>query len=106
MKIQIDITNKTIKVEDQVNFEKLYELVSSLPENVFGKWQEYKIDANTKIVYEYKPLYWTSPYWYQGGSIKTYASADNSYNHVQGNTYIAQDKPSLSNNNIHNFQIS
>lgn len=52
MKLQIDFTNKTIKLEDNVNFA---ELVTKL-QQMLPDWADYKIMTNTVIQ-------WTNPYY-------------------------------------------
>jgi len=47
MKIQLDTTAKTIKVEQAVNFGELVEVLDKmLPD---GEWKTYKLEANTVI---------------------------------------------------------
>lgn len=65
MKIQIDTSTKTIKVQENTNFKKLYEMLKALPKEVFGKWDEYSIEANTQIIWGYYPWY----NWYGSGTI-------------------------------------
>lgn len=109
MKIQINTETKTIKVEEAVNFEKLYAFISSLPEHTFGKWQEYKIDCNTKIeiVYDYHPVYWNRPYWYYGSStVSGVTTASGAYDSSTASTYVNHDNKALANNSLHSFEIN
>lgn len=77
MKIQLDLDNKKIKVEEAVNLGKLFEnLESLLP---LGKWREFELQTNVTINWTnpivinpepyrnpypyYEP--WKSPFWYE-----------------------------------------
>jgi hypothetical protein len=60
MKIQLDTTNKTIKVEDNVKFSELIKVLEKiLPK---GEWKEFILETNVTITYWHEPIYiWTSP---------------------------------------------
>lgn len=66
MKIQLDTTNKTIKVEGKVNLGELLDTLDKLLPN--GLFKEFDIDCNTVIYYwdTYKVIpyypYGTTPY--------------------------------------------
>jgi hypothetical protein len=72
MKLQLDTTNKTIKVEGSVNLNELFDALRKLLPQ--GEWKEFSLEANTTIVwtnpitiqpwvYPYYPTYpwWNSP---------------------------------------------
>ena len=59
MKLEIDTTNKCIKILEQVTIgELMYFLDASMPN---GEWKEYKIEPY--INYSPIPI-WTEPYYY------------------------------------------
>ena len=79
MKLQLDTTNKTIKVEGLVNLNELFEALKKLLPQ--GEWKEFSLEANTTIVwtnpitiqpwvYPYLPAY---PWW--GSPIVTYGTS-------------------------------
>mgnify|MGYP001609138376 CR=1 FL=1 len=47
MKVQIDTTNKIIRVEEKVNLHEFYKAIQKLLSN--GEWKEFELDTNTKI---------------------------------------------------------
>lgn len=64
MKIQIDLTAKTIKLESNVNFG---EFVTKMQE-MFSDWKEYNISTNTTIQWKEYPVwiyreYNRNPWW-------------------------------------------
>lgn len=66
MKLQLDTTNKTIKIEEQVNLKELFELLENILPN--GVWKEFKLECNTTIqwtnpitIYPYRP--YIGPWW-------------------------------------------
>jgi hypothetical protein len=66
MKIQIDTTNKVLKIEESVNLKELFKIVQTLlPTN----WEEYVLDVNTIIIGWQNPIIVEKPYptypWYQ-----------------------------------------
>ena len=66
MKIQLDTTAKTVKVEGSV---KLSELIETLDKILPGIWKEFTLEANTTIINWSNPIYVTQPkyepYWYK-----------------------------------------
>lgn len=68
MKLQIDTQTKTIKVEEKVNLEALFETLQRFFPS--GEWKEFTLETNTVIntwtnpvvipyyPYDYKPLPW------------------------------------------------
>lgn len=65
MKIQLDTTNKTIKLEENVKLTKLMELVKKILPN--NEWKEFTLETNTTITYWSNPViikeYPTYPTW-------------------------------------------
>lgn len=67
MKIQIDTTNKVIKIEGSVNLEELYSTLEKL--FLKGEWKSFVLETNTTIVtwtnpvtVPYFPYYPVNPY--------------------------------------------
>jgi len=64
MKIQIDTTEKVIRVEEKVNLGTLYNYLRKFFPN--NEWKKYSIDAHTTIqwapYYTYVPIYEERPY--------------------------------------------
>lgn len=58
MKLQIDTSEKTIKVEEQVNFGELVKILNKLLPK--GEWKTYKLETNTVINWNQYPV-WTYP---------------------------------------------
>ena len=59
MKIQVDILNKTIKVEGNINFYELSKHIKQfLPD---GQWKEYELETNTVINWNTGHVYPTYP---------------------------------------------
>ena len=54
MKIQLDTTNKTIKIEENVLLSKLIDTLNGLLPN--KEWKKYTLETNTTITH------WTAPY--------------------------------------------
>jgi hypothetical protein len=95
MKLQIDTTNKTIKVEGNINLKELFDgLKRLLPE---GEWEKFTLESNTIIEWinpitipyvPYIPTVPTTPWnpWWQSpivtcqGSSGTYTLNDGVYN--------------------------
>jgi hypothetical protein len=107
MKIQLDTTAKTIKVEGSVNLNELYEALKKLLPQ--GEWKDFILEANTSItwinpitiqpyIYPYNPYpWWGSPVVYCGGT---------SQGNLMGNTLTAAGEPSyVLNQGIYNIQI-
>jgi len=60
MKLQLDTTNKTIKMENNVNLKELFDILEKmLPNNL---WQEFTLEANVTINWT------TSPYIIERGA--------------------------------------
>ena len=101
MKLQLDTTMKTIKVEGMVNLKELMETLERLLPG--GLWKEFSLESNTTIIwtnptviyprYPVWPYYpwWTPTYqlgdtWISDGSMglqsegKTYTLAEGVYN--------------------------
>ena len=84
MKIQLDLENKTIKIEEDASLEKLMSFMqATFPET----WKEYKVLTNTIINYSTYPYYvWPDfthyPYKiYCGtGTTNTFTSNSGTYN--------------------------
>ena len=55
MKLQIDTTEKVIKVEEQVNFGELVKVLNKLLPK--GEWKTYKLETNTVINGNTYPIY-------------------------------------------------
>jgi hypothetical protein len=71
MKLQLDTTNKIVKIEESVNLNDLFELLNKILPEV---WQEFKLEVNTVInwsnpiviepyIYPVYP-WWKQPYIY------------------------------------------
>ena len=85
MKIQIDTTNKTLKIEENVKLSKFMDWVKKLLPN--NEWKEFTLETNTTIIGWQNPIYIDryveplKPYypWYRGYDEwnKFYCSADN-----------------------------
>lgn len=58
MKLQIDTSEKTIRVEEQVNFGELVKVLNKLLPK--GEWKTYKLETNTVINWNQYPI-WTYP---------------------------------------------
>ena len=97
MKLQIDTTAKTVKVEEKVNLEALYEALQRFFPN--GEWKAFSLETNTTIIGWSNPIYvpyyptiTPLPYpWWTGGI--TYCDSGN----VIGTT---QNEPTPSNYSI------
>jgi len=65
MKIQLDTTKKTIKVEEAVKLSKFMETVKKILPN--NEWKDFTLETNTTIQGWSYPIYierWTQP-WYE-----------------------------------------
>lgn len=104
MKVQIDTTSKTIKVQENTNFKKLYEMLKSLPENIFGDWKQYDIETGTQIVWynNYYPYYT----WYGGttGLVQNATLTTGSSNITTSTTNLSTG--SSGNTGIYNFELT
>lgn len=93
MKLQLDIVNKTIKLDESVNLGNFAEVLYKILPN---DWKDYKLEINLIINWQ-TPIYvdrWVNPTWYPwwgsitsisagtGGSIN---SADFTVTNDQGN---------------------
>ncbi len=103
MRIQLDTTAKTIKVENTVNFG---ELVDFLEKFLPGEWKTYKLEANTIIQNWGNPIYidryrpdpycWNSPTFVGGfGTLTVVDTSDTttailSGSNVAAGTYCVQ----------------
>jgi len=58
MKLQLDTSEKVIKVEEQVNFGELVKTLNKLLPK--GEWKTYKLETNTVINWNQYPV-WTYP---------------------------------------------
>lgn len=58
MKIQIDLTAKTIKLESNVNFGEFIEKMQQM----LPDWKEYSISTNTTIQWKEYPVWIYKPY--------------------------------------------
>lgn len=54
MKIQLDTTNKVIKLDEPSSIGELFELLENLLPN--GKWKEFKLETNTIINWTSAPI--------------------------------------------------
>jgi hypothetical protein len=55
MKIQLDTTNKSIKVESDVKFSELIKVLEKiLPK---GEWKEFMLETNVTISHWHSPIY-------------------------------------------------
>lgn len=78
MRIQLDTTKKTIKVDEDVKLSKFMTVVKRLLPN--GEWMDFTLETNTTIqhwsqpiVYKFYEPTWTypwygGPYWYNSGT--------------------------------------
>ncbi len=83
MKIQLDTSSKTIKIEENVKISKLIEVLKRLLPN---EWKDFTLETHTNINYWREPIiireyphrpYWENPWYYQekiGYGNKTTAS--------------------------------
>lgn len=65
MKIQLDTTNKTIKIEENVLLSKLVDTLDSLLPN--KEWKKYTLETNTTINHWHEPYVirerYREPFW-------------------------------------------
>jgi hypothetical protein len=95
MKIQLDTTNKTIKIEESVNLNELFELLNKILPN--DTWKEFKLETNTIINWNSTPIIikkeiWPTYPWWQQPQVM--------YNNKLTNPYSVQDKLEQGNYNI------
>lgn len=92
MKIQLDTTQKTIKVEESVNLGELTETLERILPN--GEWKQFKIETNTVInnfsspivirEYPYRPYHWP---WYSGYPTITFGGTTAQGSYSNGSEY-------------------
>lgn len=108
MKIQLDTTNKTIKVEESVNLQELTDALEKLLPN--GEWKQFKLETNTIITNWGAPIvirerswpYWWNSPWYSTGN--TFISTNGSdLQHQQYYTSNNGDNPGL-NQGVYNIE--
>lgn len=71
MKLQLDLDNKIIRLDEKVNLSDLYETLKKLLPQ--GEWKEFSIETNTTIIWSnpiiypyYQPTYPIKPFpWYE-----------------------------------------
>lgn len=92
MKIQIDTTLKTIKLEESANLGELAEILNKLlPNNL---WKEYKLETNTiinnwtspTIIYRDRWPYYMSAPWFNNEILIT-CNTGTAGNYNTGNTF-------------------
>lgn len=54
MKLQLDTTNKTIKIEERINLKELFEVLSKLLPN--NEWKEFDLETSTTIIGWHDPV--------------------------------------------------
>jgi hypothetical protein len=91
MKLQLDTIAKTIKIDEQVNLEELFEMLKKLLPN--GEWKGFKLDVNTQIVWSnpiiVNPYIPINPYpWYNPITVTTggisYTTTNVSIDYIDG----------------------
>lgn len=84
MKLQLDTTNKLIKVEETVNLGEFTEAIERLLPD--GKWKEFKLETqtvinwNNPIIIEPYRIPYTPPWWQQPWI--TYDTTDRTKNYT------------------------
>jgi hypothetical protein len=83
MKLQLDTTNKTVRIEGSVNLESLYETLAKLLPR--GEWMGFSLEANTTITWgnpitiPFYPIYPYNPYPWWGSPMQyTYGTSSDS----------------------------
>lgn len=72
MKLQLDTTNKIIKVEESVNLNEFFEVIKKiLPD---GEWKEFKLETQTTINWG-SPIVINQPYKYYYPWYTSYGTA-------------------------------
>ena len=101
MKLQLDTTNKTIKVEESVKLVKFMDTVKKLLPN--NEWKDFTLETNTTINYGSYPVYvekWTQPWygrpWYYCNNSLGSNNLNVGANTLSGKTMSAQNSNSLS----------
>lgn len=109
MKIQLDTTNKTIKVEESVNLKELTEALEKLLPN--GEWKEFTLHTNTVIqnfsspiiIREQRyPYWWNSP-WYSTGNVRLASNNVSELSYQQNYTSNNGANPGL-NRGVYNIE--
>ena len=96
MKLQIDTTEKVIKVEEQVNFGELVKTLNKLLPK--GEWKTYKLETNTVInwnqypiitypTYPICPTHPSPPYWYVGDTVTALNTGNKTLTGIASGTY-------------------
>lgn len=91
MKIQLDTTNKIIRLEESINLDLFIESIKKLLPN--NEWKSFTIETNTEIQWNQYPVY-IYPTWPPHPTYPTYpwitcTSADGSYT-LNAGTYNVQ----------------
>lgn len=83
LKLQLDTTRKTIKIDENVKLTKLMSLLKKLLPN--GEWMDFTLETNTTITQWYQPYYftWRQPI-YPWFSTPTYTNATIGSNTITG----------------------
>jgi|WetSurMetagenome_2_1015567.scaffolds.fasta_scaffold51908_4 hypothetical protein len=64
MKLQLDTTNKTIKIEENIKFSKLIETLKNMFPN--NEWKDFTLETHTTINnWNYPIIYKTYPQWWE-----------------------------------------
>lgn len=91
MKIQLDTTQKIVKVEGIVNLEALYETLKKLLPR--GEWKGFSLEANTTISWVNPitiPIYPTYPHnpypWWRSPTVYTYGTCNDQLHLTNGLT--------------------
>ena len=100
MKIQLDTTNKTIKVEESVSLKELTEALEKLLPN--DEWKGFKLETNTTIhnwaapiiIRERRWPLWDSP-WYTTSNPRLYNSSTSELQYQQNYSSSNVQKPIL-----------
>ena len=106
MKLQLDTTNKTIKVEGSVNLNELFEALKKLLPQ--GEWKEFTLEANTTITWV-NPItiqpwgYPYNPYPWWGSPIITYGGGTQRVSPYSGST--TDNVQYALNEGIYNIQV-
>ena len=101
MKLQLDTTKKTIKVEESVKLVKFMDTVKKLLPN--NEWKEFTLETGTTISYGSYPVYvekWHEPWyqrpWYWCNTTVGGNNLNLGINTLSGKTMSAQNSNSLS----------
>jgi len=90
MKLQLDTTNKTIKIEENVKVSKLIEVLKKILPN---DWKDFILETQTTITYWEQPTIirtyprpYEYPWYYCDGSVNMKATNDNKWE-LKAGTY-------------------